>query len=172
MIEQINTNHWNAYLQFIENCKKYNKSKNPYDYETFGENHHIIPKGWGGSESPNNLVRLAPSQHIIAHLILSIISGDLQQWSGMNKILSRWDRMIKGTYGYIPKEKFVSEMKKCNDRLKDLINKELDFYFKDFPFKIDWLYAYKNRMDFIKKDTDIKIVNNIQPVINYYYYPW
>jgi len=170
MSSNINNRHWNTYLEFIENCKKYNLNKNPYDYETFGESHHIVPRGWGGDDSPSNIVRLAPSQHIIAHLFLSMISADYQQWSGMCKILSRWDKMIRGIIGYIPKDKFISEMKECNDKLKDVINREIDFYFKDFPFRIDWLYAYKNRMEFVRKDTNEKVNIYIENVIDYYSY--
>jgi hypothetical protein len=37
---------------------------------TYVENHHIIPKSFGGDNSKNNLVKLLAREHYIAHLLL------------------------------------------------------------------------------------------------------
>jgi len=34
----------------------------------YTEKHHIIPKSFGGSNKQNNLVRLTPKEHFIAHI--------------------------------------------------------------------------------------------------------
>jgi hypothetical protein len=38
--------------------------------EGYSENHHIIPKSFGGSNKDDNLVRLTAREHFIAHLLL------------------------------------------------------------------------------------------------------
>lgn len=40
------------------------------DKATYVERHHIIPKSLGGSNDPNNLVRLTAREHAICHLLL------------------------------------------------------------------------------------------------------
>lgn len=39
-----------------------------------GDLHHIIPKSWGGTDEPINLVRLLPREHFLAHLLLVKLS--------------------------------------------------------------------------------------------------
>lgn len=41
--------------------------------EGYGEIHHIIPKCMGGSDIPENLVKLSARQHYIAHILLTKI---------------------------------------------------------------------------------------------------
>ncbi len=38
--------------------------------EGYSENHHIIPRCIGGSDDPENLVRLTPEEHYVAHQLL------------------------------------------------------------------------------------------------------
>lgn len=38
--------------------------------EGYSESHHVVPRCMGGSDSPNNLVRLTPEEHFVAHLLL------------------------------------------------------------------------------------------------------
>lgn len=40
------------------------------DKSIYVERHHIIPKCMNGSDDPNNIVKLLPEEHIIAHLLL------------------------------------------------------------------------------------------------------
>lgn len=53
----------NWYNTIIESAKSRELSK-PYD------RHHIIPKSLGGSNDPNNIVRLTPREHFICHRLL------------------------------------------------------------------------------------------------------
>ena len=40
----------------------------------YTENHHIIPKCLGGTDNNENLVRLTPEEHLVAHLLLTKIN--------------------------------------------------------------------------------------------------
>jgi hypothetical protein len=54
------------------------------------EKHHIIPKCLGGDNTSENLVKLFPKEHYIAHLLLTrMIEGPLQQ-----KLYFAWWRMM------------------------------------------------------------------------------
>ena len=44
--------------------------------ETYSERHHIIPKCMGGSDDKENLVRLTPEEHYVAHQLLIKIYPD------------------------------------------------------------------------------------------------
>jgi hypothetical protein len=53
-----------------------NKYKRWYDQlmlksNTFGDQHHILPRCLGGSDDPQNLVRLTYRQHFLAHWLLT-----------------------------------------------------------------------------------------------------
>lgn len=56
-------NYKKHYYKLIERAK--NRTLNQY-----GEWHHIIPKCVGGKDSSDNLVKLSPREHFIAHLLL------------------------------------------------------------------------------------------------------
>lgn len=45
--------------------------------EGYGEKHHIIPKCMGGDDSSDNLVRLTPEEHFVAHQLLIKIYPDV-----------------------------------------------------------------------------------------------
>ena len=66
-------NYKKIYFQIIKN-----RINNPlpldelernYSY-TYSEIHHIIPRSFGGSDNPNNLVRLTAREHFIVHFLL------------------------------------------------------------------------------------------------------
>lgn len=39
------------------------------------EVHHVVPRSFGGSDAPDNLIRLTPEDHLFAHLLLAKIHG-------------------------------------------------------------------------------------------------
>jgi hypothetical protein len=43
--------------------------------EGYSECHHIDPRSLGGSDAPDNLIRLSPEDHYFAHLLLARIHG-------------------------------------------------------------------------------------------------
>ena len=47
-----------------------NRQNNPLPLDVYGENHHIIPRSFGGNDNPKNLVRLSAREHFIVHLLL------------------------------------------------------------------------------------------------------
>ena len=78
--------YWiNGYINFIKRMKDLNV--NPIK----GENHHIIPKSWGGSDSEDNLIRLSIQHHIIAHVYL-MRTTDPQMINAFNKIRTGNDK--------------------------------------------------------------------------------
>ena len=45
------------------------------DIQGYTEKHHILPRSFGGSDDPENLVKLTPEDHFFAHLLLAKIHG-------------------------------------------------------------------------------------------------
>ena len=58
-------NYKNIYKNLIERAKNRMLDDNEYV-----ERHHIVPKCLGGNNSKNNIVKLYPKEHYIAHLLL------------------------------------------------------------------------------------------------------
>ena len=56
------------YLGHYENL--INSRINRTKLNCYFEVHHIIPKSIGGTDEPDNLVKLTPEEHFIAHLLL------------------------------------------------------------------------------------------------------
>ena len=56
-------NYKKIYDSLIERGK--NRNLNEY-----GEKHHIVPKCLGGSNKKENLVKLTPEEHYVAHQLL------------------------------------------------------------------------------------------------------
>jgi len=56
-------NYFRIYSRIIEN-RKYNPADN------YTEEHHIIPRSIGGSDSKDNLIRLTAREHFICHWLL------------------------------------------------------------------------------------------------------
>lgn len=74
------------YINIIENALKQSRSKKDAYFET----HHIIPKGFGGSNSKKNLVLLTAKEHFICHLLLIKCSGKFiySATASLSKMLS------------------------------------------------------------------------------------
>lgn len=65
----MNTHYNNRLTKMIDWCR----SKYPYtkDKPLGYHNHHIIPRSWGGSNNPDNLVTIPPRVHYLLHMLLS-----------------------------------------------------------------------------------------------------
>lgn len=94
-----------TYSKLIERAKSRSLSK-PY------ETHHIKPKSLGGSNSKDNLVRLTPREHYIAHWLLVKITKS-------SKMVYAFWKMNNGSSGYKnsnayskARENFIEAMKK------------------------------------------------------------
>lgn len=60
-------NYKDIYFRLINSRKLLNRSKN----DAYYENHHIIPKCFGGRNDQDNKVLLTAKEHFIAHLLLT-----------------------------------------------------------------------------------------------------
>jgi len=87
----------------------------------YTENHHIIPKSFGGSNKEENLVRLTAREHFICHLLLIKMTHGKQQQQMIHsahflltngKIKSRTYEMVK---------RMKSDLLKSNNPMKDPI---------------------------------------------------
>lgn len=58
-----NSKYTRWYFRLVESIKTKNR-------DCFTETHHIIPKCFGGTNNPNNLVKLTPREHYICHRLL------------------------------------------------------------------------------------------------------
>ena len=47
-----------------------NRRANPLPLDTYGEEHHIIPRSFGGGNNKANLVRLTAREHFVVHFLL------------------------------------------------------------------------------------------------------
>jgi hypothetical protein len=64
-------NYLKIYDSLIKNAKLQNRKKHQGIYY---ENHHIVPRSLGGSDSKENLVLLTAKEHFISHKLLLFIS--------------------------------------------------------------------------------------------------
>lgn len=71
------------YKNFIENRRAKEDS-----IEGYFEVHHILPRSLGGTDNPDNLIKLTASDHIFAHYLLAKIHGG-RQWAPIYLMVSR-----------------------------------------------------------------------------------
>lgn len=58
------------YLDFIKD----RRAKEP-GLAGYSEKHHILPRSLGGDDDAENLIRLTPEDHFVAHLLLAKMHG-------------------------------------------------------------------------------------------------
>lgn len=71
-------NYKNIYDQLIAD-----RRLNPPSEAEYVEVHHILPRCMGGTDEPQNLIRLRPEDHFFAHLLLAKIYGG-RLWAAVN----------------------------------------------------------------------------------------
>jgi len=59
-------NYIKAYDTLVANARNGNRNKDSSYYES----HHVVPRSWGGTDSPDNLVLLTAREHYVAHHLL------------------------------------------------------------------------------------------------------
>jgi 5-methylcytosine-specific restriction endonuclease McrA len=75
--------------------------------EGYGENHHIIPRCFGGSNDKQNLVKLTAREHFIAHLLLyKMQTSKRKQFQMLTSVImmSGKDKMNSTLYEHARKE--------------------------------------------------------------------
>lgn len=70
-----NTKYTRIYMSIISNAKSKNRVKRK---GTYFENHHIIPKSLGGTNTHDNLVLLTAKEHFVVHHLLTKMLDDKQ----------------------------------------------------------------------------------------------
>ena len=67
-----NLHYYNRYLKFIADRKSRTIEYGPFSGT---EKHHILPRSYGGSDDPDNLIILTEREHYVAHWILAYAVG-------------------------------------------------------------------------------------------------
>lgn len=83
--------------------------------DEYGEFHHIIPKCLGGSNSPENLVKLNPREHYIAHRLLTKITEGKEH----SKMWWALHRMIHGNINPLSSKQYDKFRKEWSVWIKE-----------------------------------------------------
>lgn len=93
------------------------------------EKHHIRPRSLGGSNDPENIIRLSPEDHVFAHALLAKIHGGfligvVVRMSGMDRYIGRRSRFKYGQFrrahGEIARKAFLERWADPEKRTKML----------------------------------------------------
>jgi hypothetical protein len=77
----------NRYIKFINRCRN-------IKFDCYTENHHIVPRSFGGNNEQYNLIKLGARHHYIAHLLLAKATKN-------PKMIKALHRMIYSTKGNV-----------------------------------------------------------------------
>lgn len=83
--------------------------------EGYTETHHILPKCLGGSDSHENLVKMTPEQHYLAHqLLIKIYPEEKSLVSALVRMSGNNGYRTNKLYGWIKRKSadFISELHK------------------------------------------------------------
>lgn len=100
-------NYLNIYNSLIEKAKS-----NIFDTDEYFETHHIEPKGLGGSDDINNLVKMTARQHFVAHWLLFRIYPTNKQIAAAFHIIAfgkNCRETRKKHEGYMPSSRAIAE---------------------------------------------------------------
>ena len=101
------------YSRFIESCKKQVLSQ-PYEV------HHVVPRSLGGTDAPENLVKLTLRQHYIAHWMLwKAYGGKMAQAFFMMNHDSKYKRIGSKGYEQLRTEAKVNMSKKRKEYMSN-----------------------------------------------------
>jgi hypothetical protein len=121
-----NLRYINRYISYIENCRI-------KIFTGRTEKHHILPKSFGVGNG-NNLLRMSPRHHCIAHLILAKATGSPKMIKALHKMVysrtgdvNREYKISSRMYEYLRTEhaKVVSEYSKNTVTATHLITNEV-----------------------------------------------
>jgi len=128
-------------MSYIGRYERFIASLKHQDVNGAFEMHHIVPRSMGGSDDKNNLIKLTPRQHYIAHWILwKIHKGKMAHAFFFMNNLSKSRRI--GSKGY---EKLRL------DALQSLSGENAVWYGKKFPEQMRKNQS-KARERYLKKD--------------------
>lgn len=127
------------------------------------EIHHIIPKCLGGTNDHNNLVKLSPREHYIAHMLLvKMYTNNHKLIYALNMMTTYSvynDRSMNKRYEWI-RSKFIKNHPCKNDNIKHKISESLKSYYALLPRKSDTIVTKTCKcgcgIEFYVKSTSIK----------------
>lgn len=123
----MNNHYHNRYLKFIT-------SRRSRVYEGIVETHHILPKSLGGDNSLENLIKLSPREHFLAHWMLWKAYSNKQMtlafWSmRMNKskhrsfkITSKVYQSLKENHSTVQSERMRNNNPMTNDDSRNKVS--------------------------------------------------
>ncbi len=94
------------------------RRQNPVPDNEYSEKHHIIPKSCGGTNDPDNLVRLTAAEHYKAHCILPYMYLEEGNKNGYTKMLYAWHRLANSPQTSHPNLLFVDEESEEYEKLR------------------------------------------------------
>ncbi|ACO94319.1 putative homing endonuclease [Shigella phage Ag3] len=104
-------NYANIYQSLINKAKQ-------RTIEGYSELHHVVPKCMGGSDNPDNLVRLTPEEHYVAHLLLVKMHPDNRKlifaanmMGGYNPHNGRNNK----THGWLRRKSSIAHKLRCKE---------------------------------------------------------
>lgn len=97
---------WNSYNRYMVFLKKNEGSLSP---DVPIHKHHIQPKCYGGTNSRSNLVLCHRRQHVLAHLLLYLVTGSSDDFNAY-WLISQQLRQYCGSYG----DKYINRFRKRN----------------------------------------------------------
>lgn len=114
------------YISFIEQCKLKSFARRI-------ERHHILPRSFGG-KNKDNIVKLSPRHHYIAHVLLERATGSPKMIKALHKMVysrtgavSREYKITSRMYAYLRENhaKVVSEYSKGTVTAKQIYTEEI-----------------------------------------------
>lgn len=103
----------NKYRKIYFNLVEHRKN-NPLQLGEYGEFHHIIPKCLNGNDDSDNLVKLTPREHYIAHrLLIKITEGNAH-----SKMWWALHRMIHGNINPLSSKQYDKFRKEWSEWIK------------------------------------------------------
>lgn len=72
-----------------------NKDPRLAEEKIYGENHHIIPRHFGGSDEAANLVKLLPEEHLFIHMLRYKAYNDRNDFIAVRRIINGFNKHIR-----------------------------------------------------------------------------
>jgi len=108
--------------------------------EGYSERHHVVPRCLGGTDEPDNLVRLTPEEHYVAHQLLVKINGKNQKLI-FAAVMMGSTRKNNKTFGWLRRrhalavsETLRGRTKESHDHVKKMSDKIRGRTKKDYPY--------------------------------------
>lgn len=134
----VNEHYLSRYVKFINGCRK-------IKFDTgYTENHHIIPKSFGGDKNCNNMIRMSARHHLLAHVLLAKATNNPKMIKALHRMVhsrrgsvNRKYKISSRVYAYLREEhaKVVSAYSKntvvakhLSGEVKRIPKKLFDYY--------------------------------------------